>query len=438
MEWYYIAAIMFGSLLTLLAMGIPVGFVLMIVSLGSLYALGGGFTYFTDLPGYIFHHLNSFTLVCVPLFITMAVFAQQARFGDDLFRALNTILSRLPGGVANVAIVACAIFSAISGTSVATAAAVGLIAIPQFKKYGYEAKLSVGSLAAGGALGILIPPSIPMIMYCVICNQSIGSMFAAGLIPGIMTAIMFVTYIIVRCHINPKLAPISAADSTLTTKEKLRSITGIAPLMLIIVLVLSSIYFGICTVTESAAIGCFGALVLAFVYKRMNFTGIFKATVWAMRIGAFIILIFIGAIIFGHVINRGGVATGLSNLVLDLGLSKWAVFAVIQFSLLILGMFMDPTPIILTTMPVFFPLAMQVGFDPIHFGVLCVMNLEMACITPPVGFNLFILRGIGRGYVSMSDIIVGAAPFVILYMSAIVLVALFPNIALLLPSLMMR
>ena len=438
MEWYYMAAIMFGSLIILLAIGIPVGFALMLVSLGSLYLLGGGFLYFLDLPGYIFHNLNSFILLCVPLFIAMAMFAHQARFSDDLFRSLNTILGRLPGGVINVAIVACAIFSAISGTSVATAAAVGLIAIPQFKKYGYDEKLSVGSLAAGGALGILIPPSVPMIMYCIITQQSIGKMFAAGLFPGILTAAIFIVYIIIRCRINPKLAPVTAIATGLPTREKFMILTGVIPLILIIVIVLSFIYFGICTVTESAAIGCLAALVLSFAYRRMNFAEMFKGAAEAMRIGAFIILIFIGAIIFGHVINRGGISTGLSDLVIELGLSKWAVLIVIQLILLILGMFMDPTPIILTTMPAFFPIAMQAGFDPTHFGILCVMNLEMACITPPVGFNLFILRGIGKDYVSMSDIIEGAAPFIGLYALTIVIVALFPQIAMFLPSLMVR
>ncbi|MGB9701025.1 MAG: TRAP transporter large permease subunit [Thermodesulfobacteriota bacterium] len=181
MEWYIIGAMMFGSLLVLMMLGIPVGFTLLITSLASLFAISRGTQLLFDLPGYFFHHLNSFTLTCVPLFIMMALYAQKAGFSDDLFRSLGIWLRRVPGSLNTVGIVTCAIFSAISGTSVATAAAVGLVAMPSLKKYRYEKKLAVGALAAGGALGILIPPSVPMIMYCIITEQSIGHMFAASI-----------------------------------------------------------------------------------------------------------------------------------------------------------------------------------------------------------------------------------------------------------------
>ncbi|MEE9911577.1 MAG: TRAP transporter large permease subunit [Deltaproteobacteria bacterium] len=435
LEWYTFGAIMFGGLLFLLLLGIPVGFSLLITAMASSLMLGQGLMFWVDIPGYFFHHLNSFTMTCVPIFILMALFAQHARFGEDLFRSMGIWLRKIPGSLNIVAVATCAIFSAISGTSVATAAAVGLVAMPIFQKFGYDKKLSVGTLAGGGALGILIPPSVPMIMYAIITNQSIGHMFAGGILPGIMTAGIFMAYIAIRCKLNPQLAPV-IPRSAMGDISTFKAILNVGPLMGIILLVLLVIYFGIATPTEAAAIGTVGMAVLALLYKRMNLKGIFKASADGMRIGAFIILIFLAALAFGHVAVRGGVAAGLSNYVISLGLSKYAVLFMILGILLLLGCFMDPVPIILTTMPILFPLATSVGWDPVYFGVVCTMMLETAAITPPVGINLFILNGIGKGHVSMTEIIRGALPYNLLYFAAIVFVVIFPDIVMLLPNLM--
>jgi C4-dicarboxylate transporter, DctM subunit len=436
LEWYTFGAIMFGGLLLLLAVGIPVGFSLLITAMASSLLLGHGVKFFADVPGYFFHHLNGFELTAVPLFILMALFAQHANFGDDLFKSMGLWLRRIPGSLNTVAIVTCAVFSAISGTSVATAAAVGLVSVPIFMKYGYERKLATGSLAAGGALGILIPPSVPMIMYCIITNQSIGHMFAGGIVPGLMTAGMLIIYTVIRCTLNPRLAPVIPREAIGETTLK-RSMLNVLPLVAIIVLVLLSIYLGIATVTEAASVGCVGTGLLAVLYRRVTFRGIFKASADGMRIGAFIVLIFMAAIVFGHVAVRGGVASGLSQYVLGFGFSSYTVLFIILAILVFLGFFMDPVPIILTTMPIFYPLAMQAGFHPIFFGVVVVMTLETAAITPPVGINLFVLKGISSNYVSMADIIKGAAPFVLIYFLAVLIVILFPNIIMYLPNKMM-
>jgi len=428
---------MFGSLLVLMMLGIPVGFTLLITSLASLFMLSKETELLFDLPGYFFHHLNSFTLTCVPLFIMMALYAQRARFNDDLFRSLGIWLRKVPGSLNTVGIVTCAIFSAISGTSVATAAAVGLVAMPSLKKYGYEKKLAVGALAAGGALGILIPPSVPMIMYCIITEQSIGHMFAGGIFPGLMTAAIFIFYIIIRCQINPRLAPPIPLEA-LGNLTRWQATFNILPLILVILSVLLTIYFGIATPTEAASIGAVAAILLGVAYRRLTLPDIIKATFEGVRLGAFIILIFLGALAFGHATVRGGVAAGLTDFVVSLGVSKYTVLIMILTTLFILGFFMDPTPIILTTMPVLYPLAMKFGFNPIYFGVISVMILETAAITPPVGFNLFVMKGIGEGYITLTEIIIGAAPFVVLYIVAIVIVILVPEIIMYLPKMMMK
>jgi C4-dicarboxylate transporter DctM subunit len=437
MEWYTLGTTMFGSLLLLMLIGIPVGFTLLVTSLATLALLGKGTQILFDLPGYFFHHLNSFTLTCVPLFILMALYAQRARFSDDLFRSMGIWLRRVPGSLNTVGIATCAIFSAISGTSVATAAAVGLVAMPSLKKYGYEKKLAVGALAAGGALGILIPPSVPMIMYCIITEQSVGHMFAGGIFPGIMTAGIFILYIMIRCRINPKLAPPIPAEALGGITPR-RATLNILPLTAVILSVLLTIYFGIATPTEAAAVGTMAAIILGIAYRRLNLREIVKASFEGVRLGAFIILIFLGALAFGHATVRGGVASGLTEFVVSLGISRYAVLVMILGALFILGFFMDPTPIILTTMPVLYPLAMKFGFDPIYFGVVCTMILETAAITPPVGFNLFVMKGIGQGYVTLTEIIIGAAPFVLLYILAIGIVILVPDIILYLPKSMMK
>ncbi len=436
LEWYTFGMIMFGSLFFLLAIGIPVGFSLVIASIANLALLGGGTRFLSDAPGYFFHHLNSFAITCVPLFIMMALFAQRAGFGEDLFKSIGYWLRKLPGSLNVVGVATCAIFAAISGTSVATAASVGLVAIPVYKKYNYNMKLSIGALAAGGGLGILIPPSVAMIMYCIVTEQSIGHMFAGGFLPGIMTVGLFIIYIVIRCIMNPDLAPVIPKEALGENVSLLKSILDVLPLLGLIGLVLASIYLGVATPTESASIGAVGSAMIGLLYKRLTFKEILNAAIDGVRIGAFIILIFLGALALGHAAVRGGVSSGFCSFVVDLGFSPYTVLIMILFVLMFLGFFMDATPIILTTMPIFFPLATQMGFDPIYFGVICVMMLETATITPPVGFNLFVLKGIASEHASMGDIVTGSFPFVILYLLAIVLVILFPNVIMFLPNMM--
>lgn len=431
MEWYPVAIYLYGTLLFLLLLGIPVAFCLLMVSAVGLIWMGEGVSLLADLPGVIFHHVNSFVMTCVPLFIFMAMVVEEAGFAKMMFNAVRAWLGRLSGSLAMVGIVGCAIFASISGSSMGTAATMGVLAIPEYVRANCDKKLSVGSLAAGGALGILIPPSVPMIFYCIITEQSIGHMFLAGVFPGLLVVLIFLTYIYARCRFNPDLIP---SPPPLPMKEKIRSTVGLLPILFIALIVLGSIYLGIATPTEAGGIGAFGAVVLSLVTKKLTWQGVIRSAVKAVKLNAFILLIFMAAVAFGVVSNRGGVTEGIANFIIGLGLSRTMVLVMIMAMLLFLGMFMDPTPIILTTMPIFFPVSQALGFNPIWFGILVVINLEIGCITPPVGFNLFVLRGIGRDYVSMGEIIRGAAPFMLLYLLALALVAIFPPIATFLPS----
>jgi C4-dicarboxylate transporter DctM subunit len=432
-DWYTATILFFGMLFALLMIGIPVAFGLLSTSMISLVIIGGGVKYLFDVPGYFFHHLNSFTLTCFPLFILMAMYVERAGFGGDLFKTMRILLRRLPGSLNVVGIASCAVFAAISGTSVGTAAGMGLVAIPEYKKYGYDPTLSVGSLAAGGALGILIPPSLAMIMYCVVTEQSIGHMFAGGILPGIMTALIFIIYVIVRCVLNPKLAPKVPREEALDI-TLLRGLLNLVPIILLIMSVLLTIYLGIATPTEAAALGCFGGMILGLIYRRLTARDILNATFDGTKTIAFIILLLMGGFTFGHAVVRAGIPAGMSELIVGLGLSKYAVLAIIMFILIVLGCFMEPTPIIITTMPIFFPIITAINFNPIFFGVLTAMAMQTSAITPPVGFNLFVLRGIGAEYVTMTQIIKGSTPFVALFVLTIVLTILFPDIIMFLPN----
>ncbi len=433
LEWYSAAMIFFGLLFGLLMIGIPVAFGLLFTAMVGLVILGGGPKFLFDVPGYFFYHLNSFTLVCFPLFILMAMYVEKAGFGGDLFRTMRLLLRRVPGSLNTVGVASCAVFAAISGTSVGTAAAMGLVAIPEYKKYGYDPTLSVGSIAGGGALGILIPPSLAMIMYSIVTEQSIGHMFAGGILPGIMTALIFIIYIIIRCVKNPKLAPTIPREE-MPDISALRAVLNIVPIILLISSVLLTIYLGIATPTEAAGLGCFGGMLLGLAYRRLTPLDIIKITFDGTRVIAFIILLLMGGFTFGHAVVRAGIAVGISDFIVGLGVSEYTVLAMILGILILLGCFMEPTPIIVTTIPIFFPIIMRFGFDPIFFGVLTAMTLETSAITPPVGFNLFVLRGIGKEYVTMAQIVRGAAPFVALYILSILISILFPKIIMFLPS----
>jgi tripartite ATP-independent transporter DctM subunit len=311
--------------------------------------------------------------------------------------------------------------------------AIGTIAMPEHKRLGSDSKLATGSLAAGGSLGILIPPSLCGIFYCIISEQSIGHLFVAGVVPGFMTAGAFILYIILRCKYNPRLMP---TLHSVSWRERWQSLGGIIPPLLIVFTVMGTIYLGIATPTEAGGLGCMSAIVLGLATRRLGWKDLLNAGRTTARLTGFLMLIVIAAIAFGVALNRANVGNELMDMVLRLGYSKWGVLILMQLIWFMMGCFMDPTPIVLTTMPTFYPIAYSLGFDPIWFGIIAIMNLELAAITPPVGFNLFVIKEVSGDYASMGDIIIGAIPFGIIYIISLLLVIIFPSIALFLPNLM--
>ncbi len=374
---------------------------------------------------------TSFSFIAVPLFVFMSGILLHSGVGKGLYTAVARWVSFLPGGLAVASIFSCAIFAAISGSSVATAATIGMIAIPEMERRGYYRPLICGSLAAGGTLGILIPPSIPMIIYGVMTETSIGHLYMAGMIPGVILALLFAMFVIAYVMLWPETAPRSVEDHG-GLLDKLHSIYEVAPVALLIVVVLGSMYVGIVTPTEAAALGSLVSLLLAAVARRLTWKTLNDAFHDTVRTTSMVMLIIIFASIFSHVIALIGAPKALFDVVVALGMPRWAFFTAIFAFLLVIAYALEELSVMIIILPILFPLVTGLGFDPIWFGIIMVVWLEIGLITPPVGLNLFVIQGITPG-ASARDITRGTTPYVILMIVLVVLLFLFPDLALWLP-----
>jgi tripartite ATP-independent transporter DctM subunit len=371
---------------------------------------------------------SSFVLVSVPLFLLMGEILLRAGLSARLYHALNVWLDRMPGGLLHTNIVASGVFSAISGSSVATAAAMGSVALPYFQGRGYDPRMVMGSLAAGGALGNLIPPGITFIIYALITETSVGALYLAALGPALMVVAFFILVILLRRG----AAPPPGARIPLT--EKFRALVGLVPTLLLIFVVLGTIYAGLATPTESAALGVVAALGIAAAERRFSFRMLHQSAEATARNTAMIGLILLGAYVLNYVITLLGVPQMLARAVADLPFPPWVIMALIIGFYLALGTFMEGFSMIITTVPVIFPVVMALGYDPIWFGVVVTMLVEIALISPPDGTVLYVLQGMRRDGGPIGQMFSGVLPFVAVYILAIAVLMVFPGIALWLPS----
>ena len=377
---------------------------------------------------------TNFNFVAVPLFVFMSAVLLHSGIGRSLYTAVARWVAILPGGLAVASVLACAIFAAVSGSSVATAATIGMIAIPEMERRGYARPLIVGSLAAGGTLGILIPPSIPMIIYGVMTETSVGKLYLAGVVPGIILTVAFAGYIVGYALLWPGTAP-HAPEDRVPLREKLRSIGEVGPVVFLILVVLGSMYFGIVTPTEAAALGATVSLVLAGLAGGLSRAGLVQALHDTVRTTAMIMLIIIFASIFSHVIALIGLPKALFGAVSELGLPPSALFALIFLFLLAIAYALEELSVMIIILPILFPLVTGLGFDPVWFGIIMVIWLEIGFITPPVGLNLFVIQGLLPGS-GARDVTRGTTPFVLLMVLLVVLLFLAPPLALWLPRTM--
>jgi len=377
---------------------------------------------------------SSWTLTALPLFVWMGEILFRTKLSENLFEGLSPWMQKLPGGLVHVNVVGCALFAAISGSSAATVATVGKMSIPELRKRKYPESILLGSLAGSGTLGLLIPPSIILIIYGVTVQESIAKLFIAGIVPGIMIALIFMTYVMIWSLINKKSMPTFKQDFSLM--EKVRKSGKLIPVILLIVSVIGSIYTGIATATEAASLGVVGALILSYFQKSLSLKTFKESLLGATKTSCMIAFILAGATFLSLAMGFTGLPRNLALWIEGMELSPYVLIFVLMIFYIILGMFLDGISAVVLTMAIIEPMIRQAGFDMIWFGVFLVIVVEMAQITPPVGFNLFVLQSMANkdmGYIARS-----AFPLFLLMIFAVILVVIFPEIALWMPEQMIK
>lgn len=383
----------------------------------------------------LYNSLNSFILTAIPFFLFMGQIILHTGLSEKLYRGISKWTCIIPGGLLHSNIVSCAIFAAISGSSPATAATIGTVAFPEQEKRGYNLSIVTGSLAAGGTLGILIPPSINMIIYGAFVGVSVGRLFIAGVMPGVMLALSFIIAIYFLCRRNKFLAP---SPEKIELKgylwEAIIALKDVWPFFLILVIIMGSIYSGIMTPTEAAATSCFLAIVLGKLVGRLNLTILRDSALASLKVTGMYLLIYVGANLMGNSLSALRIPSQLSKIIAASGLSPLKIWFGIVILYLILGCFMDTLAMLLVTLPVTYPLVVTTcGFDPIWFGIQLVLLCEIGMITPPVGINIFVMKGIAPE-VSQTEIIRGTLPFLLLLLAAVILFTFFPQLILFFPN----
>ncbi len=441
-EW--LTLIMFGSLLVLLMAGLPLAFVTGGLACVFLFVLGDERA-LNIVPGRIFPLMTNYQLSAIPLFIFMAAMLERAGIINDMFDVIYKVLGGVKGGLASATIIASTILAAMVGVIGAAVVTMGIIALPAMLKRSYDPQIAMGSIMAGGTLGILIPPSILAIIYAVVAEQSVGELFIGAVIPGLMLSGLYILYVTVRCYANPSLGPAIPIEERVSNAEKLRLVGKMSAPIALIVIVLGVIFTGVATPVEAAGIGTFGAFVVAAIHLKLDWPTLRDACLTTLKASAMVIWIMFGATIFvGLYVLEGG-QQFVQEALAATGLGPWGILIVMQIVLIILGMFLDWVGILLLCVPIFVPIIRALGAeafgltDPddlvLWFGVLYLVNMQMSFLSPPFGYALFYLRGVAPPEIPMTTIFKSALPFLFLQVFGLALCMLFPWIITWLPRL---
>jgi C4-dicarboxylate transporter DctM subunit len=420
-----------GVLLLLLFCGMWLGFAMAFVGfLGLIYVVGfhGACKVLATLP---YTTTAFYPISALPLFVLMGLVVGAAGLSTDLYDTAYKWFGRLPGGLAISTVFASGGFAAITGSSSASLVTIGSVALPEMKKYKYDPKLATGTVAAGGTIGILIPPSLGFILYAILTEESIGRLFMAGIIPGILEVVFYVGLIYLMCRLNPSLGPRGPKTAM---GEKVRSLKNTWPVLLLFALVIGGIYGGIFTPTEAGAVGAFGAMGIILLMGRLNVRGLAVTTMEALKMTGMILVLVLGAFIFAHFLALSKLPFLLSEFITGMNIPRYATLVAIILLYIVLGMFLEIFSSILLTVPILFPSILAMGFDPIWFGVIMVRVMEIGLITPPIGMNVFMLAGVTD--TPLGSIFRGIVPFVIADFLHVALLVAFPQISLYLPQTM--
>lgn len=429
-EW--LTFLFFFSLMAFLVLGLPLSFVLGGVSVVFLYFTWGPEAFYM-VAAQSWGAMNKFTLVAVPLFIFMAMILERSGTANDLYDMMYLWFGPVKGGLAIGTVVICAIFSAMCGISGAAVVSMGTIALPSMLKRNYDKLIAVGCINSGGGWGILIPPSVIMILYALISGESVGKLFAGGVFPGLLLLVLVSSYIAIRCMFQPHLGPALPPEERGDWSRKLKALRAVLLPILIVLMVLGSIIGGIATPTEAAGMGVLGAILCAFVYRQMSWRLIVEASIRTFRLTGMIMWILFGAYCFSAAYHGMGAPHLVENLMKYIPGGPWGTIIFIQVVIFLLAMVLDPAGIMMITVPIFLPVVTAHGFDPVWFGILFTINMEIGYMTPPFGFNLFYMKGIVPPSISMADIYRSVIPFTFVESAGLALVMIFPGIATWLP-----
>ncbi|MBU4563624.1 MAG: TRAP transporter large permease subunit [Proteobacteria bacterium] len=418
-------------LLVLLLLGVPIAFALCTLGIvACLLWIGSGAI--MQIVQTFYGTCSSDILLCLPLFLFMAEVVVVAGIGEDLFNSIKIWTGRVRGGIAAATVVGCGMFAAVSGSSTATIAAVGVIALMEMLRLGYKKSFASGTVGVGGTLGVMIPPSIIMILYGALADQSIGKLFIAGVVPGMLMALGFVIVTLVQGYLRPESAPISTEK--LSFARKMRVSRSVIPFVLIFLTMFYAFYTGIATPTEVAALGVLASVCIGLAMRRLNLAKLFEATKRAGLTTAFVLFIIAGAKFFTFTVSATGVSDLITQSITGMGLGPIALVLVMMAVYLVMGCFIDPAGMLTLTIPFFLPALVSANVDLIWFGVLATLLSEIGYCTPPFGFNLFVLKGVAPPEVAMSHIVKGVLPFLVVDFLLLVLLVLFPDLVLWLPS----
>ncbi len=417
-------------LLLLFAIGMPISFCLALVGMTGFIYLVSLNTGFAVLPRDIFEQFTSYPLTVIPMFVMMGCYAFASGIGKKLFDTAYVIVGQLRGGLTIAVIAACTLFGAICGSTAATCATIGKVAIPEMKRHNYDDKFATGTLAVAGGLGIMIPPSTSFIVYGIITEQSIGKLYISGIIPGLVLATLFITTVYILCRRNPSYGP---PGPHTTWKQKLISLSGLTDTIILFVVSLGGLFAGWFSPTQSGAIGSVGALLIGIINRELTWQKFLQATKDGLRISCMILFLIATAVVFGHFIARTTIPIALVQYVGSMEVSPLVVMILILVFWFIMGTFLDAMAVMVLALPILFPLVVKLGYDPIWFGVIITVQCMTAVVSPPEGVNVSVVKGIARD-VPMTTIFRGTIPYLVAFFIGTVLLFVFPQLATFLPS----
>lgn len=433
MNEFVIGCISLGLVVALMMIGVPISFSFLVPGFACLLWIKGWDAGLTALGTAVVQNTNKEMLIAIPMFVLMGFFVLVSELGDDIYKTAHRFVGRTPGGLANATTVACAFFGACTGDSLGASATMSAISYPRLKQYGYDDRLSTACTAVGGTLGVLIPPSLPMITYGFLTSTSVGALFIAGIIPGIVTTLILVGTTIAWCLLNPKVAP--KPTERFTFIEKIKSINGGTwGILALFLLIIFGLYFGVFAPSEAGAVGAFGALVITALRRKLNWHTLYDAVRRSCEITCFLFAIIIGAMVLQNVLLMAGFASRLQLMLTGLDVSPYVILMIVVVIWIIMGMFMDQLAIQFLTLPIFAPILANLGFDLIWLGVISIVVAEIGMISPPVGLNVFVVSGVTK--VPSGMIFRGIVPYCFSLLLVIIMLTVWPQLATWLPGIM--